>query len=239
MKIIEAFWEKRNLGVTCQEVIIESYDIDINACLTSLRAQYQVVKTPIERPELIFRLQDLGFKFIEVQFLSSHNLNIPPLNPVLERLKKSITFSVANGASLENIEKKILEGVFKTDRVAIDPNFGLQKSSKRYVGWLHDTLEQGGHIYELRYKHIPVGFFLLKTNKTICEGVIGGTFPDPKIIGLGTLLNYFEIIVSQDLGCQKLHINFSSNNPSILKINNYLNYETVPVFNVFVRHSCA
>ena len=237
MKIIDAFWEKRNLGVTCQEVTIENNDVDIQACLISLQASYQVVKIPVERPDLIWTVQDLGFKFVEVQFLSTHNLKVPCLTPPLERLKNAITCSKVIGKSVEKINKEILRGIFLTDRVAIDPHFGLERSARRYVGWLDDEIEHGGRVYELTYKSRSVGFFVMKVLGSTCDARIGGVFSDPYIMGLGALLNYLEIVTAKSLGCTILHVPFSSNNPSVLKINNYLNYETKPMFNVFVKHS--
>ena len=96
MKITDAFWEQRNLGVTCQEVTFDCDDVDIQATLRSLQANYRVVKMPVERTDLIWVIQDLGYKFTEVQFMSSHNLTLPCLNPPLERLRMAVTCSRAN-----------------------------------------------------------------------------------------------------------------------------------------------
>lgn len=238
MKIIDAFWEKRNLGVTCNEVILEKDDsIAEVSNLNSLCSEYQVVKMPVERSDLIFEIQDLGFNFVEIIFGSSHNLILPELSPPLKRVKNAIDCREADVNQIENIKEKILSGMFKTDRIAIDPYFGLEKSAKRYVGWLSDEIDNGGYVYELYYKDRAVGFFVLKCEGDACDARIGGVYTESNVLGLGVLLNYFEIEVARNLKCSVLHGAFSSNNPSVFNINDILGYSTRPAFNVFVKHN--
>ena len=53
MKIIDAYWEKRNLGVSTKEVLVEEQDsaIDIKKALSAIEhdAEYLVFKVPIAR----------------------------------------------------------------------------------------------------------------------------------------------------------------------------------------------
>jgi len=55
MKITDAYWEKRNLGITCTEIIIENGDQlshleEINDVLECV--EYVVVKVPVARFEM-------------------------------------------------------------------------------------------------------------------------------------------------------------------------------------------
>lgn len=237
MKIIDAVWEKRNLGVSCHELIVEKDDrlIDISI-VENLQSEYQVIKIPMERSDLIFEIQKKGFDFSEVLFDSLHELNLPRLSPTLSRLSSLIDCREADSFGIESVKSRILNGIFKTDRVAIDPYFGVKKSAQRYVGWLTDEINSGSRVYELIYKNRSVGFFVIKCKDGICDARIGGVYSDSNVLGLGVLLNYFEIVVAKNLDCHTLHGAFSSNNPSVFNINDILGYKSKPKFNVFVKH---
>ena len=67
MKIIEAVWEKRNLGVTCAEIEVEGNDSpeDLMPLLRMRSEQYLVVKVSSENYAAVTALQREGFMFIE------------------------------------------------------------------------------------------------------------------------------------------------------------------------------
>lgn len=238
MKIIDAIWEKRNLGVSCHEVILEKKDslIDL-AKLDSLPSKYQVIKIPLDRSDLMFEMQKNNFTFVEILFDSSHDLNLPALSAPLKRLSNVIDCQEVDEIGLESIRKRILPGMFKTDRVALDPHFGIEKSAQRYLGWLSDEVNLGSRVYELTYINRPVGFFVMKREDNVFTGRIGGVYLDSNLLGLGVLLNYFQIVVAKNLGGRILRGAFSSNNPSVFAINDTLGYKSKPIFNVFVRHN--
>ena len=68
MKIINASWEERNLGVTCCEVTIEKDDslLYVQEELSRLSSvQYLVIKVDAPNVEAHFLLAKLGYVFIE------------------------------------------------------------------------------------------------------------------------------------------------------------------------------
>ena len=76
MKIIDAHWELRNLGLSTQEVEIESEDTleEVKQALSSLTANYQVVKVPVADLNLSSLLSSYGFSFAEAMIRVSHSL---------------------------------------------------------------------------------------------------------------------------------------------------------------------
>lgn len=238
MKIIEAIWEKRNLGVTTQEVTIEITDnISDLLKLKALLSEYQVVKLPIDRADFIFQIQNIGFNFAEIIYESQHNLSEPILYGPINRLKDNFCYARVELADIDRIKTRILDGIFRTDRVALDPNFGVLDAGKRYVGWLADEIDSGSYVFELRYKNNSYAFFVMSVKEKVCYGRIGGVYLNTKGFGLGILLNYYEIVVARELGCTSLTTSFSSNNNPIYLINEMLGYKTRPTFNIFVRHN--
>ena len=73
MKIIDAIWEKRNLGVKTTEILIQAGDKIEDYSLVEKeiidnQTKYIVVKTPVNLKEYIWGLPKLGYNFIEVAF---------------------------------------------------------------------------------------------------------------------------------------------------------------------------
>ena len=66
MKIIDAVWEKRNLGVETVEFVVENSDTEIvMGEILEAEKQYNVVKLPTNKPELMKLLQENGYRFVE------------------------------------------------------------------------------------------------------------------------------------------------------------------------------
>jgi len=237
MKIIDAAWEKRNLGITCQEVTIskKTNEEEIKS-LNTLSAEYQVIKSPVDRPELIFSLQNMGFLFTEILFESIHSLQLPELDRVSSRYAAHISCDQVERKNIKKMIMNISDGMFFTDRVAIDPRFGSECSRRRYVGWINDEVNTGSKVFELMYKNNGIGFFVLSSDAETCEGKLGGIYEKTKFFGAGLLLNYYQIIVAKNNGFSKFKTWFSSNNQPIFRINESLGFNTRPLYNVFIKH---
>ena len=73
MKIINATWEKRNLGCDAYEIQIERKDFDnFDAVCDEIEKQdfsgaYVVIKMPVGNLDALHKLQDMGFYFMETQ----------------------------------------------------------------------------------------------------------------------------------------------------------------------------
>ncbi len=99
MKIIDAVWEQRNMGVKTNEIIIdgsESLD-EIKSSLSEIKADYIVVKTPVGRMDINQLLSNLGFSFMETMLQIEHRTdNIIYHSQRLKDAVESISFVPIN-----------------------------------------------------------------------------------------------------------------------------------------------
>jgi hypothetical protein len=240
MKITPAVWEKRNLGVSCVEVTLDRDD-DMNVvdlALAEVDAEYLVIKIPCNRTDLLFQLQTLGFTVAEVLSTCCHDGQLAPLSRVQKKILDSLTCARASSDDLETIYSELKNGMFTTDRVAVDPKFGIESAGRRYAGWLSDGLHRGSHVYSLTHKNLHVGFFVMEP-RTPHEwyATLGGVFPQHQRSGFGYFMNYLEVTTAVAQGAKRIFTSFSSNNPAISAIHFVLGYRLILQQYVFIRHS--
>ena len=86
MKIVKAYWEKRNIKKNCLEITVEENDTHENVLkkLKLVKADYKVIKIPTNNVKLLFDLQKTGFLFIELDTKCLYSGELPKLN----KLKK-------------------------------------------------------------------------------------------------------------------------------------------------------
>ena len=70
MKIVNAVWEKRNIGVTTIEITIDKTDAisDIEKMLMDTEAEYIVVRLPIDKIDVSYMLQKMNYVYIETMY---------------------------------------------------------------------------------------------------------------------------------------------------------------------------
>ena len=68
MKIVDAVWEKRNLGVDVTEIVCEASDSkeELISALSKVKAPYSVCKVPSGAVELLLCAQEQGYQVIEM-----------------------------------------------------------------------------------------------------------------------------------------------------------------------------
>lgn len=162
MKIVDAVWEKRNLGVTCYEITFDTRDSldDIKARWDEITdRQYLVFKVPPKRADIVAYIQSQGFRFIEASLTFSWNLCNWTLDEKFQPLCDQCTYAPMNDADIEIMLSEIKSGIFKTDRVYLDPYFTHEQAAQRYVNWAKDLIERGATPYKVMYQGENVGFF--------------------------------------------------------------------------------
>jgi hypothetical protein len=239
MQIIPAPWEKRNLGLSCDEVTVEPAD-DIAALdqgLALLVSQYQVVKSPCARPDLLLHLQGRGFMVMEVLSSCYHDGQFPTLSRPQTKMLDSLSCAPATAHEQDLIAEQIRGGMFDTDRVAIDPRLGPALAAQRYAGWLGDEVARGATVYCLSHKAAPVGFFVMRSaDNHVWHAILGGIFPAYQRYGFGFFMNYLEIALAMGQGAKRVFTAFSSNNPAIAAIHYALGYRLHQQHYVLVKH---
>lgn len=237
MKVINAYWEKRNLGVETKELICENTDTidEVKAKIMELAAEYVVVKIPSGRMDLSGHIQKMGFCYIEDLIEVTHDLHETVRAPLHQRLYDAMTYRKMDDEDVQQLYKEIEGGLFETDRISKDEEFGKEKAARRYIYWIKDMIMQGAQPYVMLYKEEPAGFIILKSNdqKTYIS-VLGGGYKKFRKSGLGIVQKEQEIV--KRMGGKSLMTYVSSNNPSQLRaliLNGYLPKD---VQHVFVKH---
>lgn len=237
MKIVEATWEKRNLGVTTYEVNID-YDDDIS-CIDRIRnieCGYMVVKISANNLAVIDEIQELGFRYIEDMIHVEHNLCEYERNPIQQRLYEACSYNRMSDDDIEQLREEIKAGMFKDDRISRDKHFGVTVSAIRYLNWLNDLIERGALPYVVKYKGENGGFFVLSTKDGITySSVLGGGYEKYRKTGLGVVKKEMEI--TRKLGGKRLITAVSANNPGQVRALIINGYKPYNIEHVFVKHN--
>lgn len=240
MKVIDAVWEQRNLGVSCNEITIEKQDTaeSIKLEIPKYQAQYMVVKVPACRADIMFALSELQFAFVECAFHVTHDLKNYELNGIQKRLVDAVQYSEMDKNDLDMLFTEIRDGMFTTDRVCLDPYFTQAQAANRYVGWISDELERGSQAYKLTYKDNPIGFF---TFKDLGNGVyypyLAGMYKNGIKTGLGlnTLIKPISEAIKRSGRMLSTYI--SSNNLNAVHVHTLLNFKFQEIDYVYVKHN--
>ena len=122
MKIIDCFWEIKNIGKKTIEISIEDNDLFNRDAIEQLVCDYEyvVIKVPMTMPLFNIGLTEMGYICIENQF----NVGIEYDNFDFSKiaiLDKNTSFEiVSNSDGLQSIVSQIQPGMFSTDRISID-----------------------------------------------------------------------------------------------------------------------
>ena len=237
MVVVDAVWEKRNLGLKTIEILIEPTDILTGFNLNHYNADYEVIKVPIELNNWVFGLQNLGYTFAEILNNCKFSGTPPILSKIENRLLSNISCSIMDSAEIQILKKNIFEGMFKTDRISIDPYFNQHIAANRYWGWITDELNNEAKLFNLKFKNQYAGFFILKKIENKIFSNLAGIYNDFQNKGLGLFLNYSEILEGWKLGGDTLYTAYSSNNLGADRIHNTLKFTIYKQFYVFIKHN--
>lgn len=242
MKITDAIWEKRNLGVDTQEIIVEDNDCieNFKKEIKSLTAPYAVLKIPANKIDFTWYAEDNHFRFVESQLDIACNISrvLPEAEKLLIRNKNFIVETNNTEEMFGLVASKIKQGIFYTDRIALDPYFNIEMANLRYANWLLDMKDkENAHLQIMRKGNEIVAFNLNKQQGTISHGLIGGIFKDFQKEPLGL---YWGASIITNLstidGITNWQTSVSSNNFSVIKIWEYLGMQVSNITSVFVRH---
>lgn len=236
MKITEATWEKRNLGVTTYEISID-FDDDVSCVdeIKRLKCEYMVVKVSANNIAVVDEIQELGFRYIEDMIQVEHNLHEVELGRIEQRLYDACSYRKMTDDDIEQLRSEIKAGMFKDDRISRDKHFGIQVSSIRYLNWLNDLLDKGAIPYAIRYREENAGFIILSTKDGITySSVLGGGYSKYRKSGLGIVKKEMEI--TKSLGGKRLLTAVSANNPGQVRALIVNGYKPYDIEHVFVKH---
>lgn len=239
MKVTDAVWELRNLGVSTQEVeIVDNDSIEtVKNQLKELDALYQVVKVVNCRPDYYSLLMGEGFSFVEALIRVSYNLKELTCPRHIKRFSDELTFDEMNDDEIALMMAQIRGGVFRTDRVTLDPFFSKEQAANRYVMWMKDEIERGSHLFNYKYKGEPISYTCMKVmDKGRVFPVLGALYNIGKPLPIGNVTVFKQLEIAQSLGGKELFTYISANNTAAVRVYSQLGYLFEDIKYVFVKH---
>jgi hypothetical protein len=241
MKIIEAVWEQRNLGVTCAEIEISASDTSnaVRNAVLSRHEQYLVAKVSPANTEVMFALQNMGFTYIETLFEVVYRIGKEkPMPEICRPFADDVGYHIADKAETERILEFVASGsLFSTDRIALDPYFSRKAAGQRYAYWMQDVLFSGKAVLLLcDYCGKSIGFTVAADKGSFLDMILGGAFPDTIGSGLGVVNAYCGLLYTYETGKKKVVSHVSSNNFQMFKIDIQLGNQVRTLTNNFILH---
>ncbi len=241
MRIINAHWEKRNLGVDCLEITIDKEDT-----LDTLKSQeiefnnidYIVIKVPIGRFDINSYLSSLGFSFIEGILNFRINVKDAFLNKLQHRLNNAITYTEMNDSDQIELIQEIENGLFKSDRIILDYYFEEGLSAKRYSNWIKDELTRTTQVYKILHKEDTIGFFTFKeSGPETYYPFLAGLYSKYSNSGLGftTIRKPIEEVIRRN--GKTISTFASTNNPYVVRAHLQQGFSIDETQYVFVKHN--
>ncbi len=231
MKIIDAYWEKRNFGLKVAELIFDQGEEVDHAVIRQLERSndYIVAKIPGDSIFLMHELEKKGYRFLEVQqviyFLVSQLRTLDPL--WIKRFDDYECIMITERSILDQICNKISKGLYLSGRISVDPVLDNRISDIRIINWLHDLYNKNETIiYSLMKKNIPVGYFVLeKLGKVHFNILQAGIFKEYQNKGLSYLILYNSLKVAENKKVKGIYASISTNNRKTLNsISRFVNF---------------
>lgn len=221
MKIVEATWERRNLGRDVWEITLGREDMDdaekTIAALHDNRfaGAYVCVKMPVGNLKMLHALEDDGFRFLETQLSLMDRFKVEDVVGQCAGENERIEFKVVEKkeSAWEKVISKIVPGMFNTDRISLDPMLGAEIACRRYRNWMMDLIRDPRSVLTvmlLNGKEIAFNLDIEEGNTR--HGILGGTFPEFKDTGYGMVL-----MAGPREKKTKVRTAVSSNNPQVLR----------------------
>ncbi len=241
MKITDARWEERNLGVTCYELHVEMKDDFEKAkemYFNLPKKEYMVARVPTMRSDFLEFFQEEGYTFIEAAVRLEHNMKEIPVPERILRVCNKCTWEKMGRDDLVELRNEIYKNIFKTDRVYLDPAFSKQQAARRYDFWIQDLINAGNVPYKVMYNGETVGFYLYKeVEPNVFDGLLAGTYHAYEGAGMGYCVQYAGIKSALDKGARKYIGNVSASNLTVLKILLSIGFHIKTVEYVFIKHN--
>jgi len=238
MKIIDAFWEKRNLGVTTVEVVIDVSDgvNKVANAIADINAQYQVIRAPVSRFDIYTKLQQLGFTFVETMYQMVFDFTRYDIN--WGKYDEHVSYKELNEKEdLETVYSNIRNGLFENNRISLDSRFSKEQADRRYIGMIEDKLAQGGKVCSIIYQNNDIGFFATREmEENIYEYFLAGIYRNYQKQGLGSNAYTQMLAYVKSKGAKTVIGGVSMNNVGSYKMFNQSGFKLGHVEYVFVRH---
>jgi hypothetical protein len=239
LKVVDAVWERRNLGVSCVEVAIETSDTaaGVKNGLARLATQYLVVKVPAGRSDVMFCLSEMGCSFIEANIHITRKIAHLELSGIQKRLAASVSYAPMQGGDMQVLWDELRNGMHDTDRIYLDSHFTKEQAANRYIGWIQDEVARGSDVYKLIYKDQSIGYF---TMKSLGDGVyypfLAGMYQSHRNSGLGFNIIYKPMCEIGARGGTSVSTHISTNNGRAVRLHVSMGFRFDEITYVYIKH---
>lgn len=241
MKVVDCIWELKNLDKKTVEISVGKEDIFSRDIIEQSISNYEyaVVKVPMDMPSFNIGLSNMGFVCIETQMNVGINLHDFDFSKV-EHLYSDTSYELINNDDdFTSLVSNLLPGMFSTDRISLDPQFGEAIACRRYINWLTFEYEsKRSQLIKVIYKNEHIGFMLIKTDGDTIDLILNGLYKQYQGKGLGILTPASPLmyVKKNSLNITKEVTSISSNNIPVVKLYNRLNFQLLQQTYVFVKH---
>lgn len=236
MRVVEATWERRNLGRIAFEVSLDKKDCgDIGGVIAQLgdlrfRGAYVTLKMPVGELAAFHELEDYGFRFLETQLGMRYDLTKYSTPEAIRKFVEPVSIREVphDRSQWEAVVGRISPDLFRTDRISLDPAFGPDVGCQRYRNWIMDLLDRAdAHLLIFSNPENPnedYGFTIDIFDEKIgvVKGLLGGVFPDCDKAGIGISMYDASFRNHVARGGRILESAISSNNPAVLAVDSAL-----------------
>lgn len=234
MKIIDAIWEKRNLGVETVEFEVDANDdsLIIKEILENEK-QYNVVKIPSHNFAVTQAVQQIGYRFAESMIYFVIKPGELKLNSIQKRIIDSIEITTMNEYDIAELHDEIEKNIFDTDRIYCDPHFTKVQAANRYWGWINDEQNRGGRLLKHVHNGENVGFAGVTSHNSI---YLEGMYSKAKRGGFGIVIPYLVYQVGIENGESKMYGVVSSTNTAVMRMYTQIGFNLDRVINIMVKN---
>ena len=246
MVFVDCFWEKGNLGERVCELTYAQDEVFCPDVIDRLSDtySYQVIKVAAGNVPFILELQKKEFSFIETQIdwivkLKDFNTG----HPLIGRFLPSLLFEdIKDTLIFEEMLSRVDEGMFSSDRIALDPHYGFDVGRNRYCNWMRNEFGKESSFFSyITYDGTRIGFLMLKVNNSRGHGALAGIFKEYQDLGFGILTasSMPLYIIDRSLDVKVYETSTSSNNTANTKIYSTLGFQLKSMHYVFVKHAAS
>lgn len=244
MKTVHATWERENLGVEAYEIALAPTDTaEMLAAeetrLAAAGASYIALKSPVGCQQLLFGIPRLGYTYVETVYHVEVKRREYHMPETVARFDRGLTVKQrTEPAELARMEGLIRQGnMFVSDRVSIDPAFGVAQGGNRYANWTRSMVANGGFLYEVLQGEKPIGFFVIcRKDADTVDPVLMGMYNAETDRGMGVLLHKKTLDTCFTHDCKRLTSTVVSNNPKVLRVYVNAGASITDMLYTYVKH---
>lgn len=243
VQISDCYWEIANIGKKTCEVSLGANDCIDKSLLDELdsKYEYQVIKVAPGNIEVNVFLMENGYFLIENQIeVEKKYKDFDYDAPLIKYLMPKVSFQeLKTQDEFESIFEQMTPNMFISDRIALDPNFGLDYSYNRYRNWMQTAFKNNSASFiQFICDGKPVGFSMYRIKDNAWQGDLGGVYPGcGDGLGLLTPSAPFLYMKQREIKLSKMVSHISSNNVPVFPPYNYCHFNFKSFTYVFVKHN--